>query len=57
MTDVIQDADVYQSMSTKLKEEHKEEKEPETIDVPHNVSVQMQPAQIVQEHQPRVIIP
>jgi hypothetical protein len=57
MTDVSQDSVIYQSRTAKPKAEHKEEKEPETIDVPHNVSVQMQPAQIVQEQQSRVIIP
>jgi hypothetical protein len=57
MADVSQDSVIYQSRTAKPKTEHKEEKEPETIDVPHNVSVHMQPAQIVQEQQSRVIIP
>lgn len=51
MTDVYQDANVYQSMSSKPKAEHKEEK-PKPVIVAHKVSAEIKPVEIVQEQHP-----
>ena len=59
MTDVIQDANIYQSMTPAPEPyvENVEVQPPEVLDTPHDVSVQVEPAEIVQEDHPHIFVP